>query len=167
MSQLSVRSEKMQFLSAKPLIEKYRNGTFAEAEVAPYFMAYVILMAIVTGFALGDMNAWSIISGFASLIITIIGVLHLKRQNNNTFGNEFLSKYFSLGWVVTFRMLLLAIPVFILIFVLASIAVGDDAIDPAGVVVTIVFEVLFYWWLGALIAKTNQTKANKAVEATG
>ena len=95
----------MQFISAKPLIEKYRSGTFQEAEVAPYFMAYVILMAIVTGFAVGDMDSWSIASGFASIVITIMGVLHLKRQNKDTFGNGFLSKYFSLGWEEDFFLL--------------------------------------------------------------
>jgi hypothetical protein len=149
----------MQFISAKPLIEKYRRGTFQEAEVAPYFMAYVIMIAVVTGFAVGDINPWSIASGFASIVITIMGVLHLKRQNHDTFGNGFLSKYFSLGWVVTFRMLLLAIPVIVVTFALASIVGGDDAIDPAGAVFIIGFEVLFYWWLGLLIAEANETKS--------
>jgi hypothetical protein len=111
----------MQFISAKPLIDKYRSGTFQEAEIAPYFMAYVMLVAIVSEFAIGDMNPWSVASGFASIVITVMGVLHLKRQNNDTFGNQFLSKYFSLGWVVSIRMLLLAIPVMVVIFALASI----------------------------------------------
>lgn len=153
----------MQFISARPLIEKYRSGTFQESEVAPYFMAYVILMAIVTGFAIGDMNPWSVASGCASIVITIIGVLHLKRQNNDTFGNGFLSKYFSLGWVITFRMLLLAIPVAVVMYALASIVGGKDAIDPAGAIFTISFEVLFYWWLGVLIAESNQSKSEQAV----
>lgn len=151
----------MQFISAKPLIEKYHSGTFHDADVAPYFMASTILMAIVTGFAIGDINPWSIASGFASIVITIMGVLHLKKQNNDTFGNGFLSKYFSLGWVVTFRMLLLAIPVGVVTFALASIVGGDDAIDPCGAVFTIGFEVLFYWWLGLLISEANEPKTER------
>ncbi len=149
----------MQFISAKPLIEKYRSDTFQEAEVAPYFMAYVILMAIVAGFSFGDMNDWSIASGFASIVITIMGVLHLKKQNNDSFGNSFLSKYFSLGWVVTFRILVMAIPAAVVILALASIVGGDDAIEPAGAVFTIAIEILFYWWLGLLIAEANQPKS--------
>ena len=156
----------MEFISAKPLIEKYRSGTFQEAEVAPYFMAYVILMAIVGGFAFGEMNGWSVASGIASIVITIMGVLHLKKQNDDSFGNSFLSKYFSLVWVVTFRMLIMAIPAGVVIFALASIAGGDEAIEPAGAVFTIAIEILFYWWLGLLIAESNEPKANKTLHLT-
>jgi hypothetical protein len=151
----------MQFISAKPLIDKYRSGTFQESEVAPYFMAYVILVTIVTGFSIDDMNPWSVASGFASIVITIIGVYHLKRQNNDTFGNGFLSKYFSLGWVITCRMILIAIPIAVVMFAFASIVGGNDAIDPAGAIFTISFEVLFYWWLGVLIAQSNQSESEQ------
>jgi hypothetical protein len=130
-------------------------------------MAYMILMAIVTGFAIGDMNPWSVASGFASIVITIMGVLHLKRQNNDTFGNGLLSKYFSLGWVVTFRMLLLAIPVIVMTFALASIVGGEDTIDPAGAVFIIGFEVLFYWWLGLLISEANEPKSEQNYTSNG
>ena len=156
----------MQFISAKPLIEKYRSGTFQEAEAAPYFMAYVILMAIVTGFAFGDMNGWSVASGFASIVITIMGVLHLKKQNNDSFGNSFLSKYFSLGWIVTFRMLILAIPAAVVFFALASIVGGDDALEPAGALFTVAIEIIFYWWLGLLLAEANEPKSEQTTEAS-
>ena len=153
----------MQFISAKPLIEKYRRGTFQEAEVAPYFMANVILMAIVTGFAFVDVNGWTIATGFASVVITIMGVLHLKKQNGDSFANSFLSKYFSLGWVVTFRMLVMAIPAAVVIFVLVSIVGGNDATGPAGAVFTIALQILFYWWLGLLIAESHEPKSEQDV----
>lgn len=152
----------MQFISAKPLIDKYRSGTFQEAEVAPYFMAYVILMAIASGFAFGEVNGWSVASGLATVVITIMGVLHLKKQNNDSFGNSFLSKYFSLGWVITFRMLVMAIPAAVVILGLAAIVGGDDAIEPAVAVFTIAYSVLFYWWLGLLFAESNQNKSEDA-----
>ena len=122
-------------------------------------MAYVILMSIVAGFPFGDMNGWSVASGFASIVITIMGVLHLKKQNNDSFGNSFLTKYFSLGWVVTIRMLIVTIPAAVVIFALASIVGGDDAIEPAVAVFTIAIEILFYWWLGLLIAEANEPKS--------
>ena len=124
-------------------------------------MAYVILMAIVTGFTVSDLNGWSVASGFASIVITIMGVLHLKRQNNDSFGDDFLSKYFSLGWVVTFRILVMVIPAAVVIFAFASIVGGDDAIDPAGAVFTIAIEILFYWWLGLLVAESNKHRSEQ------
>ena len=152
----------MQFINAKPLIEKYRNGTFQEAEVAPYFMVYVTMVAVVTGFSFGDMSGWSVASGVASIVITIMGVLHLKRQNFDSFGNEFVSKYFSLGWVVAFRMILISIPAAILIFGMASIVGGDDAMEPAGAVFGVAFEILYYWWLGLLFLEAQKTQSEQA-----
>lgn len=153
---LLAKNYPVQFLSAEPLIEKYRNGTFQEEEVAPYFMAYVILMALASAFAWGEMTAWSFASGVAYIMITIFGVLHLKKQNNESYGNGFLSKYFTLGWVITFRMLLLSVPVGVVFVGLASIAGGDDALEPAFAILTIAYTALFYWWLGELIAESNQ-----------
>lgn len=146
----------MQFISAKPLIEKYRSGAFQEAEIAPYFMAYMILMAVASGFAFGDANVWAVATGFASIVITVMGVLHLKKQNGGSFGNSFLSKYFSLGWVITFRILIMVIPAAIVFSVLAVMVGGHDAADPVVAFLTIAFEILFYRWLGSLIAESNE-----------
>ena len=154
----------MQVISAAPLIEKFRNGAFEESEVGPYFMAYMIFMAIVWIFAFGEPDPWDIAAGIASVAITIFGVLHLKKRNLGTFGNHFVSKYFCLGWVITVRMLLLAIPAAVVIFALASIVGGDDALSPAGALFTIGFEVLFYWWLGSLFAQSNQPGSEQSAE---
>ena len=126
-------------------------------------MAYVILMSIVTGFAFDESTPWSIASGFASVVITIMGVLHLKKQNNDSFGDGFISKYFSLGWVVTFRMLILSIPAVVVFFAVASILGGHNAIDLAGAVFTIAAEILFYWWLGLLFAESNSLRSEQDV----
>jgi len=122
-------------------------------------MAYVIFMAVVCGFAFGESTPWDIAAGLASVVITVFGVLHLKRQNLDTFGNDFLSKYFCLGWIITIRMLLLAIPAGVVIFALASITGGDEALSPAGALFTIGFEILFYWWLGSLYAQSNPSQS--------
>ena len=37
----------MQHISAEPLVQKFKNGTFQQSEIGPYFMAYMILSAAV------------------------------------------------------------------------------------------------------------------------
>jgi len=147
----------MQWLSAQPLVDKFRNGTFEEAEVEPYFMAYMIFDAVVMAFALGDSNPMHVVTGLASVVITIFGVLHLKKQNGETFGRLFVVKYFCLGWVVSVRMLLLAIPAAVVLYAFAAIIGGRSALGPMGVLFTIGWEILFYWWLGKLIAQSNNS----------
>jgi len=151
----------MQVISAQPLIEKFQTDTFEESEVGSYFMAYMIFMSVAYAFVFGEPNPWDIATGVASVVITIFGVLYLKAQNEDSFGNQFLSKYFCLGWVITVRMFLLAIPAMVVLFAFASIVGGHNAIDPMGALFTIAFEILFYWWLGSLIAQSNKPKSEQ------
>ena len=155
----------MQIISAQPLVDKFRSGTFEESEVGAYFLAYMIFMAVMWIFAYGEANPWAIAAGVASVVITVFGVLHLKGQNGDSFGNQFLAKYFSLGWVITVRMLLLAVPSVVVLFAFASIVGGDDAIAPMGALFTIGFEIVFYWWLGLLIAQSNGGKGENGIAA--
>lgn len=155
----------MQIISAAPLVEKFQNGTFEESEVGPYFMAYMVFIAVAWVFAFGEPNSWDVAARLASVVITVFGVLHLKGQNQGTFGNRFVSKYFCFGWVITVRMVLLAIPAAVALFAMASIVGGDDAIDPAGALFTIAFEILFYWWLGLLFAESNKSRGEQTTEA--
>ncbi len=155
----------MQIISAQPLIDKFRSGTFEESEIGAYFMAHVISMAVVMSFAFGEPNPWDIVSGFASVIITIFGVLYLKKQNGDSFGRQFLAKYIALGWVVTVRMLLLGIPLLIVLFAFAVIVGGDDALNPMGTLITIALEIIFYWWLGLLIAQSSRQENLHSVDA--
>ena len=124
-------------------------------------MAYVIFMSVMWIFAFGEPDPWAIAAGVASVVITIFGVLHLKKQNADSFGNQFLAKYFSLGWVITVRMLLLAIPSMVVLFAFASIVGGNDAFAPMGALFTVAFEILFYWWLGLLIAQANKRQSEQ------
>ena len=151
----------MQFVSAQPLIDQFKDDTFQESDVGPYFMVYMIFMAAIWIFAFGEPNPWDVGAAIASVPITIMGVLHLKKQNGESFGNQFLSKYFTLGWVITVRVLLLIIPSTLVLFGLATIVGGDDALDPAGALLTIAVEILYYWWLGSLLAQTHRTTSSQ------
>lgn len=155
----------MQLISAKPLIRKFRDGSFKEAEVGPYFMAHMILMAVVMGIAFGEPNPWEITAGVLSVVITVFGVLHLRKRNGGSFGDHFLSKYFCLGWVVTVRMLCLCIPAAVVLFLLASAVGEEEAVDAAGALFTVVFEILFYGWLGSLISRSRRMESEEVAGA--
>jgi uncharacterized membrane protein len=151
----------MQFISAKPLIEKYQRGTFDDATVGPYFMAYMVLMAVSALGMFMDVTSWDIFAGVLSVVITVFGVFHLKRQNQGTYGRQFLSKYFTLGWIVSIRMLLIVVPFLVFFSVIFQLIGGDEAAAAVGAVFTILFEVAFYWWLGLLIAQSSESQSEQ------
>ncbi len=137
----------MQFLSAAPLVDKFRNNTFRPEEVGPYFMAHMIVMS------LGYRSAYEFIIYFAFVGIAIGGVLFLKKQNGDTFANNFVSKYFCLGWVIGVRMLLLAIPVGLICFSLVDVTNFDSYLIE--LILILGGEIIFYLWLGWLFGECN------------
>ena len=145
----------MQHISAEPLVQKFKNGTFQQSDIGPYFMAHMIFTAAFwiparhQEFTLLDSAR-----ALALVVITVFGVLHLKKQNLNTFGNDFASKYFCLGWVIAVRMLLFRIMFTVLQFIVDM----DEAEQPVFTSVVIGCEIVHYWWLGSLFAQSNQTQ---------
>ncbi len=148
----------MQHLSAELLVKKFKSGTFQQSDIGPYFMAHMVLTAVVWIFAYRDATLWDIAGTLASVVITVFGVLHLKKQNLDTFGNDFASKYFCLGWVIYVRLLLLTIPVSVVISVLISIVGLVESQKPFSSLVGIGSQIIYYWWLGSLFAQSNQTQ---------
>ena len=90
----------------------------------------------------------------ALVVITVFGVLYLKKQNLDTFGNDFASKYFCLGWVIAVRMSLFRIMFAVLPFIVDM----GEAEQPIFTSVVIGCEIVHYWWLGSLFAQSNQTQ---------
>jgi hypothetical protein len=154
----------MQFISASSLIEKFRGHGFQETEAGPYFLAYMIYGAVFGVISLGDVDQWEFLAAFASVVITPFGVLYLKQQNGGDYGNWFLAKVVCLGWVTLVRLTLLSIPAAIFCYALI-IAILDNrnALGPASTIFAIGFEVLFYWWLGSLIARSRSRTAAESV----
>ena len=145
----------MQHISAEPLVQKFKNGTFQQSEIGPYFMAHMIFTAAFWIPAPHqELTLWESERAVALVVITVFGVLHLKKQNLDTFGNDFASKYFCLGWVIAVRMLLFRIMFTVLQFIVDM----DEAEQPVFTTVVIGCEIVHYWWLGSLFAQSNQTQ---------
>jgi len=152
---------RMQWLRSQPLIDRFQAGTFKDREVAPYFMAYLILMALFGLLSeegiLAELldedtpSAYDVVHDISSILIMIFGVLYLKKENRDSFGNGFLIKFFALGWVMMVRMILIVIPS---IFVIVVIW-GDDLDESVELFIELSPRLIFYWWLGKLFAASQ------------
>lgn len=151
----------MQIITTKPLIEQFRAGTFKDEEVGPYFFAYMILDAVLLAFFNREATPWDVAGSIATIIITLFGILYLKKQNRGSFGNGFLNRYFALGWVLTIRMLLVSVPLAVVLFAVALIVGGERAYAPAGAIFVVAFGVVFYLWLGHAFAESQQQDLRK------
>lgn len=135
----------MQMLSAQPLIDKFRSGSFEESEVGPYFVATLILQSLAIG---SSYDLWTIYHTIANLAVTTFGLLYARKRNGNTFGDGFLSKWFSLAWVVSVRLALLMTPILFLL--------PDFFIQLFLPEIVVALTAVHYIWLGQLISATLQ-----------
>jgi hypothetical protein len=64
---------------------------------------------------------------------------------------------FHLGWVVSVRLVLFAIPAAVLLAVSAkNFGFGDAARELWGTLLTLGFELVFFWWLSRLMAQARR-----------
>ncbi|MDP0492611.1 MAG: hypothetical protein Q7Q71_16310 [Verrucomicrobiota bacterium JB023] len=150
----------MQFLSAKPLIHKFRQNIYAESEIGPYFLAHMIAIAAIAIIDPGAQSSTDRLTALHAVIITILGINGLKKENGNSFGNLFVHKYFTLGWVVFVRLLLLSIPLFLGMMALISVFDYEHAADTLIAIASLVVQVIYYAWLAMLFREANQGKTS-------
>lgn len=145
----------MYHLSAKPLIERFRNDEFEDREVAPYFVLNTMLGVLLAHFSTGISGTWDIATGIILLIGTYAGIMHLRNKNGGTFGNGYLNKYFTLGWITLVRSLILTIPIAIALMAIGYEVGVENCTAVVALVYTIIYLFIYFYWLGALIAKTH------------
>ena len=146
----------MYFISSKTLVKKFKNNSFQDYEVAPYFFVYTLLTTLAVSFTFSSSDPWSIASGVIVLIITYGGIMHIRNKNGGTFGNGYLNKWFTLGWIILIRTLLLGIPFCVTFMVIGTFIDRRDGIAIGGAFFNIVYNIVFYYWLGKLVEETNQ-----------
>ncbi len=145
----------MYFLSSKTLIKRLRTNDFKDFEVAPYFLASMLLQALSMFSAFSYRDPWNITAGILVLFITYGGIMHVRNKNGGTFGNGYLNKWFTLGWVTAVRTFLIGVPVLITLTLICSSMDRNDGPLAAIAIFNITYNIAFYWWLGALVEETN------------
>jgi hypothetical protein len=146
----------IQMLSAAPLVEKFRTNSFEESDIGPYIIATLVFQTVMIALPGGPTTWWGITSSISMIIVTIFGMFYLKKKNGNSFGDGFILKFFSLGWVITVRIFLLAIPIGMILFGFIFALRDYHLIEPFGAMIGIALAVWQIVWLGRLIAATRE-----------
>ncbi len=108
----------MYFLKYQPLKEKLRNRALTDREALPYFILFCTLCTLAYSFPLIEkFNRWNFISGVLSVITGVGGVLYAYRENGGRAGYDLIQKYVVLGWVVSFRCLIVLVPIVIGLYI--------------------------------------------------
>ncbi|XOV73269.1 MAG: hypothetical protein ACFHW5_08815 [Verrucomicrobiota bacterium] len=123
----------------------------------------VLMMAIASAFPDGETRPLDVMASVISVAITIWGMLYLKGINEG-FGNQFLCKFFVFAWIVSIKLICIAVPVSIVMAIIAHDFTGKESMNYFAFVFSITFDVIQWIWIGSYIEKTHQLRPSNRPE---
>ena len=143
----------MYFTQYHPLKERLRDRSITDREALPYLVMFCMLEVVGVLMPFWEQpNKWDFVSTFFGLLITFGGVIFAYRCNGGKDGYDFIQKFVILGWVVTFRFILLVIPLFLAVY---DLGILGDTTGPIDVIILALIEIMLYYRIGRHIADTN------------
>ncbi|MGH8637162.1 MAG: hypothetical protein ACREUZ_08520 [Burkholderiales bacterium] len=162
----------MYFWKIEHLKQDLAAGDFGDQKAAPYILASVALgafaMATAGYFPYEDINLWTYSESVLFVLAPIIGTVAAYRANGGNAGIDFANRYFSLGFVLLIRLLMLLIPI-LLVVSLYMLAMYDLA-EPVPTTLLEVallglWIVAYYWRLAKHIR--DVTEAHSPASSNG
>ena len=154
----------MYFVDYGPIKERLRSRSVSDKEALPYLILWVGLTALVCSFSVGEgLNAWKFASGCVEVVFAVAGILYAYECNGGDEGFDLLLKYVLIGWIVSFRCLIVLIPIFVVFFV-AGMALGfhqessgPSESGPFEFVSGLVLDIIVYQRIGRHIRDTRSS----------
>ncbi len=115
----------MYFWKVESLKKNIVDGSFTDKELIPYLVISIGLYALlieVSGYLSYeyvniDVNIWSYVMSGLNILIPVAGTIYTYKCNGGGNGENFASKYISIGFVVLIRFLVYSIPLWGLMIV--------------------------------------------------
>lgn len=155
----------MYFIKYQPLKEQLRLRSVTDRDALPYLVIDAALTSLVCALPLIDgFNYWDAISATLSVVLAIGGIIYAYRQNGGQTGYDLIQKYVIIGWVVSFRFMIIAIPVITALMIVGHMMdfVSLDSTGPYNVIFALVFEVILYQRIGRHIRDTRDRSSEHA-----
>ncbi len=154
----------MYFWNIEKLKADIRVDQLTEKDRFIYALIYFVLAAVLTEvmmlIPLENGNVWDLINSTANVLIVTLGTVYAFKANGSSNGVDFLGKYFSIGFVVSIRFLVYAVPLLVVLFVHYFFAFGKQEEIPTNyidVIPYLTWYVILYWRIYVHIKQVNST----------
>lgn len=114
------------FWRIKDLKRRLATDPLSDREALPYFVACNGLTALVMLVPPIEYNKWDWAGCVISLAFAILGPIWMFKQNGGSAGTQFLQRALALGWVMLLRIMALALPALLLLYIIVAATVGEN-----------------------------------------
>ena len=139
----------MYFWKIEELKQDIREKNVSEFTIFIYFMIFFIGSYAVYELSYiwppEEVNNWDIIGSIASIVLGVSATFTMFFLNGGKSGNQFLTKYFSIGFVASIRYFVITIPLLLIPFMFSLAEIDENSDISTTGIETIV---LFVWELG-------------------
>lgn len=153
----------MYFWKVESLKKDIVGGSFTDKELIPYVVLCAGLYALdieVTGYLpYEDVNILTYVMSALNVLIPILGTIYAYKCNGGSNGENFASKYFSIGFVISIRFLVYSVPLIVLMIFYWEIMFGEQEELPTTFVEVILFSAwyaLLYFRVAKHISETTK-----------
>lgn len=146
----------MYFVQYEPLKSKLKDRSLTDQEAFPYLLVDVLLVTIALAVKIEaeHLPVVAVVDLILNVFVAIGGVFYVYEQNGGKNGVDLIRKYIVLGWVVTFRCVLIMTPVGLGLYIAAGVVgVGATAIFDA--LATALMQAIVYQRIGRHIRDTR------------
>lgn len=145
----------MYFWNINKLKSDFKEGSVTEKNILQYLIAYTVLVGI-TMIPYGETNQFDMISAALMIPISILGILYTYACNGGEAGDNFLAKYFAIGWVVTIRFVAAFIPVMFVLGIIVGLSGTEIPENTAlwDVFLEVTITAVLFWRIGVHIKQT-------------
>lgn len=112
----------MYFWQLKRLKHNMAARPLSEREVLPYLLVYITTSTAIFYIPEPFTNVWDALSAIFSTMLGLVGSFYIYMQNGGANGEYFLQRYLAIGWVVTFRWLLIFSVTTVILLILLELA---------------------------------------------
>ncbi|MEX0909795.1 MAG: hypothetical protein WDZ75_00700 [Candidatus Paceibacterota bacterium] len=147
----------MYFWNIQKLKSDLREKPLSEGESFKYLFANLLVYSLAM-IPFLENNIWDVYIFVIAVPLMLFGAYYVYRCNGGAGGTHFLQRYFSIGWVVGIRWLvLIALPVLVL-YIIAQGMYSEipDSTTLTDVVVYNSLAIAFYWLFGKHIKEVAQ-----------
>lgn len=107
----------MYFWRIENLKTELASRPMTDREVLPYFVVDAVLTSIALDLGSSSFNLWDGLDLVWNIGLAVFGSIYLFRQNGGEHGNQFLQRFFAVGWVVGLRWCVWVVPLYGVLFV--------------------------------------------------
>jgi hypothetical protein len=159
----------MHFLRLKPLKEKLNSRSMSQAESAAYLLAALLIYELINypndcsdPLPIGWRD-WLIWIG--GLVTLCLGIFYCYRKNGGSPGDDFLTRFLSLYWVIGWRVIMAGVIILAPVLAVVYLAIPlpettlDHYVNDGIIIWAFSLNVLIYWRMGIHLHDLSRSNA--------